>query len=248
LSSQTNHKLKRHSDSGELKSATPTKVGSTSASFLDRVHARVQQKNVAAQPKPSGKHASMSARHRHHPPVGLHTPYAAAVIDVRGVLEANPWMDIAVVVAVAQSMTHLMTQNDAVNKLMRHRFVKESKKLAENNRAYDMDYCGSYFGGCGAWYVGMGSLWYMNTSHHGFGNVASPSPVDGNMGFEGVGACDMVSGCGGDWVGNLGGTELGIAMNGEFEIDLDGMDLDIGGMDGFGDNFDLSGILDGLIS
>ena len=38
---------------------------------------------------------------------------------------------------------------------------------------------------CGAWYVGTGALFYLNTSHHGFGNVALPSTPNNDVGYEG---------------------------------------------------------------
>lgn len=244
LSSQTSHTLRRRASNEEVKIAP-------AASFLDRVNTRLKKDGGAAgggAEQTNGRHAHSAAKHRHHPPVGMHTPYAVATIDVRGVLEANTWMDMAVVVAVAQSITHLVTQHEAVNSLIRKRFTTESEVLVEKSREYGVDYCGAYFGGCGAWYVGMGSLWYMNTSHHGFGNVAMPSTADGGGGFEGLGACDMLSGCGGDWTGQLGGMDLGIQMGGEFEIELDEIDVDLGIADGVADGFDFSGILDGILS
>ena len=36
------------------------------------------------------------------------------------------------------------------------------------------------------------------------------------MVVTGAGACDLVSGCGGDWTGHAGGTELGISMGGRY--------------------------------
>ena len=35
----------------------------------------------------------------------------------------------------------------------------------------------------------------------------------------GAGACDLVSGCGGDWTGHAGGADLGISMGGQYLVD-----------------------------
>ena len=38
---------------------------------------------------------------------------------------------------------------------------------------------------CGGWYVGTGSLFYLNTSHYGFGDVVLPSTASNDVGYEG---------------------------------------------------------------